>query len=246
MSSFPFVIRETQTTEPDADSNLMAPVPSDELPDTVHADPLDGAAPLALHCVSATLRVAGDKKPILEVRDIRGKVTLTDGRVTFACSKYDKGGGWFGGVTAIALNAGSKALAARRRRGKMLVAHLRYPWITAVYAQNKNGFLSSERLRIVFVNDGARMQLDFELPKDVDATSVATELIRRAAAFRLQHDPELEDEEREQLLALASLAPLEDSRDRTEMVGRAFPTHWPVSEHSARLGLPGAQTLASA
>ena len=235
--SFPFVIRETEP-QLDAELGLLAPVPSDAGPDSVHPEPLDGSQPLSLHCTSVTLRIAGDKKSIIQLRDIRGKVTLTDGRITFACSKYDKGGGWFGGFTAVALNAGSKALAARRRRGKMLVAHLRYPWINAVYAKNKSGFLSSEQLRIVFVNDGARMQLDLELPKEVDAAAVATELIRRTATFRLRHDPEMTREEREQLEALQNLEPLVDSKDSTEMAGRAFPTHWPVSERSARFGLP--------
>lgn len=235
--SFPFVIRETEP-QLDAELGLLAPVPSDAGPDSVHPEPLDGSQPLSLHCTSVTLRIAGDKKPIVQLRDIRGKVTLTEGRMTFACSKYDKGGGWFGGFTAVALNAGSKALAARRRRGKMLVAHLRYPWINAVYAKNKSGFLSSEQLRVVFVNDGARMQLDLELPKEVDSAAVATELIRRTATFRLRHDPEMTSEESQELQALEALAPLVDSKEDSEMTGRAFPTHWPVSDRSARFGMP--------
>lgn len=235
MSPFPFVVRENQH-EHDPELGLLAPVPSAAGSDTVHVDPTDGDCPLTFHCTSVTLRIAsGDR--VLQARDLRVVTTLTDGRVIFACSRFDKGGGWFGGLGAIALNAGSMALAARRRRGKTLVGHLRYPWISAVYAQNRSGMLSSEQLRIFFVDDGVRMQLDLGLPKDVDATAVATEMIRRTAAFRLGHEPELSDGQRAELAELAELAPLVEVPGDKQMVGRRFSTSWPATETSARFGM---------
>jgi hypothetical protein len=244
MSLFPFIVREHEH-EFDPELGLLAPVPQATGADAVHPEPLDGDRPMSFHCTALTLRMAGEDKPLLRMNDLRLRTTVTDGRITFACSKYDKGGGWFGGLSAIALNAGSMALAAHRRRGKMLVGHLRYPWLLAVYAQNRQGWLSSERLRIFFLDEGERMQLDLDLPKDVDATTVATELIHRAAAFRLAHEPELDDEERAKLGELAQLAPLVDPPGSSQMAGVEFPSAWSASERSARFGMGAPATPAA-
>ncbi len=77
--------------------------------------------------------VAGRLKTVVRVKDVKLDLLITDSRFAIACSKYEKGGGWWGvgggGVLfAVAANGVSKVRAAHRRRGKMLLGHVRYPW----------------------------------------------------------------------------------------------------------------------
>jgi hypothetical protein len=120
----------------------------------------------------------------------------------------------------------------------MLVGQVRYPWIEGVYAQNKDGFRGAEILRVI-VNAGGKSRLHVELtfPKSVDATSIGTELIRRAARFRLEHDPDpMADSEREKFEELARVRPLAYTKGSGKMAGHQFPTSWPVSMRSALFG----------
>lgn len=217
---------------------LMTPIPG-AAPDTVVVEPRDGDRIQQLTCRDVEAKIAGAKKPFFKAPEIRCQVLVTDARIAFACSKYDKGGGWFGGPAAIALNAGSKVLAARRRRGRMMVGHVRYPWLSAVYARNRGGVLGSEMLRLAVRSplEEGTLLIDLELPKDVDAIAVATEVIRRAASFRLRCEPELTVEERDELAELAQLEGLTWKKGDKELAGVSFGSWWPIGEHSARLGL---------
>lgn len=219
---------------------MLFPVPL-EL-DTVRTEERDGFV-RSLYCQAISVKEQGAARPVMRARDIRGHVLLTESRIAVACSRYEKGGGWWGfgdgALLALPLNAGSHALAAMRRRGKMLVGQVRYPWIESVYGQNKVGRKGAEAIRIV-VNLGGkrRVHLDLTLPNDIDAMAVATELIRLAAKFRLAHDPSpLGEQERERLLALADLEPLVYARGTGKMTGRTFPSSWPLSGRSASFGL---------
>lgn len=220
----------------DIDNDLLHPVASDE-PDSLLREPADGDDVRRLFCNAASIRIPDKKKPVLEMEKIRMAVEITDCRIAFACTKYEKGGGWIGGPTALALNAGSKMLAARRRRGKILIGHIRYPWVAAVWAEARHGFGGTETLRVVVMVDDEVLTLQVEFPKEVSATAIATELIRRVAAFRLAHmADELNDEQREAFEAAADLAPLVHEKGSKAMVGMRLPTFDQVSEHSARHG----------
>jgi hypothetical protein len=218
---------------------LLTPVPATK-PDSIVLEPRDGSSVRRLYCNAVEFAVAGDKRPLMAAREIRGQLFLTDARLAVACTKYDKGGGWIGGVGALAANAGSKMLAAHRRRGKMLVGHIRYPWLSAVYARNRGGMLGTEQLRLVFRTPGGDdpLVLNFDLPKDTDATAVAAEVVRRAATFRLANDPELSDSEREELKRHQALDRIVWRKGDKNLAGVRFTTWWPVGEHSARFGLP--------
>lgn len=223
------------------EDGLLLPVPALET-DTVLLEPRDGARPSRVLCNEVQVRGGEANRRLLRAPSVRAQVLLTDARLTVACSKYEKGGGWVGDpVSMLALNAGSKLLAAARRRGKMLVGQVRYPWIQAVYAQNKSGWSGSEMLRVVVRSAGESMRLELTFPKDVDATAVATDLIRRAARFRLAVEPGLEAEERARLTELADIAPLQWRPGTGEMAGVRFPSHWPAGEKSARFGLEGTE-----
>lgn len=216
---------------------LLLPVPGFDT-DSVLPEDRDGTDVRTTYCTAIELLAGASNRRVLRVSDIRARVGLTDARLTRACSKYDKGGGWVGDpVSMLALNAGSKLLAARRRRGRLLVGQVRYPWIGAVYAQNKSGWSGSEMLRVIVKSEGQPVRLDLTFPKDVDATVLATQLIRRAARFRLACEPGLEDEERTRLSELAEIAPLRWQPGSRQMAGQKFPSHWPAAERSARFGL---------
>src|SRR4051812_23613831 len=63
--------------------------------------------------------------------DLTFTVVITGGRVVVHCEKFTKGGGWRGfGVGGLAFaavaNVVSHARAAARRKGKVLIAHVRY------------------------------------------------------------------------------------------------------------------------
>jgi hypothetical protein len=239
-------IREVGDGPDELADGLIYPVPLEQA-DSVAVEPRDGDDVKSLICTAVEIRIAGAKKPMLSVQKIRARVLLTDARLTFACSKFDKGGGWWGigagALVAIPANVGSKALAARRRRGKMLVGQIRYPWIKSVYAQNKGGWNAVKMLRVL-VNAGGNQEfrVNLTLPSDVDATAAGTELIRRAAAFRLAHDEgEFGEEERARLTELASVDPLVWVKGTGQMAGEVFPTSWGPGEKTASFGLHGGE-----
>lgn len=218
---------------------LMLPLPG-SAPDSIVLEERDGGSILRFHAKAIEAKTDGERKPFIKASDLRLRVFVTDARIAFACTKFDKGGGWFGGPTALAMNAGSKLLAAHRRKGKMFVGHMRYPWISDVYARNKDGWLSEEMLRIIvrLPGDESWTKIDLELPKESSATALASEIVRRAAAFRLGHEPDLDDDERAQFGELAGLADLVWTKGE-DMVGVTFRTSWPVGEQSARFGPEG-------
>ena len=84
--------------------------------------------------------------------DLTFTVSVTDARVVVHCQKFVKGGGWrgfgLGGLAVAAVaNAVSHARAAARRKGKLLVAQVRYPWLQQVTAlRDKKGRYRAIRL----------------------------------------------------------------------------------------------------
>ena len=176
-----------------------------------------------------------DKK-VAAADDIRVEVWITDARVALACSTYDKGGTWYGGVTALALTAGERAVAAVRRRGKMLVGQVRYPWISRVGSTAKFGWLTDERVILRFKDpDGDVWELYLTLPKRSDAAELAAEVARRAAAYRLSSDP---DPQSNTIAALQELLGAErrpgDPANKNVIKFHVFPTFFAVGETSAR------------
>jgi hypothetical protein len=236
------VVRECAAGPVPAEESLLFPVALDER-DTIALEPRDGSDIRHANCTAIKVAQVGATNSLLRVKDIRGRVLLTDARITVACSRFDKGGGWWGmgagALVAIPLNVGSHALAAHRRRGRMLVGQVRYPWITEVYAQSKVGYKGVESLRVVAnVGGKSRLRLDLQFPKDVDALAIGTELVHRVARFRLKHDEgEMDEAERERLVELTTVPKIVYVKETGNMGGHKFPTSWPASERSARFGL---------
>jgi hypothetical protein len=202
----------------DDDDSAMFPVLGDH-ENLIAFEDLDGDA--RDHLIGTGLSVqelVGDKAvERFSGSKLRVDTFITDARVAVACDKYDKGGGWIGlgggaVVTAAALNAASHALASRRRRGKVLVGHVRYPWVNNVGFTSRTGRGRGEAVRIVFKErhgsgDVTKM-LDVRLPSDIDAAEVARRIVHRCAAYHLEHTTMAHDV-RDKCVALTTAERLE-------------------------------------
>ncbi len=204
-------------------------------PVTLH--PYDGAHPLHLVATIASVSQLTASKPIplYGITDVKIDVLLTDARVILYCEKYDRGGGWIGGSTALLFNAISKAVAAARRRGKMLVGHLQYPWLAAVGACPKHRRRDEEQLRLV-ISDGTGsphrlLAVDLTLQPPADALAVAQEIVRRTAAFRLRSDETFGPRQRGELEALLAAPRLQPQRK--QFVLYELPTYFHVTSTGA-------------
>jgi hypothetical protein len=183
----------------ETDNQAMFPALDDS--GKVSREPLDGERHQHLVANAMVVRDATGSKTrnITELRDIRADVFITDARLIMMCAKYDKGGGWIGSPgLSLALNAASKIRASRRSRGKVLVGHVRYPWLSSVGFSPKQGWLDEEVLRLV-VQDGTAdprrlLVVDLSLPKETDSAAVAREIMLRAVTYRTAHDELSEDE----------------------------------------------------
>ena len=214
------------------EAGLLLPVPAGET-NSILLEERDGSNIQRLTASRVELSV-GDKT-VFKAADVEIETFITDARVAFACSKYDKGGGWRGGSTALVLNVGSKVLAARRRRGKMLVGQVRFPWIANVGSTTKTGWRSEETLHFdTRFTEDELCRLTLQLPKNAGASRAAAEIARRAATYRLAVEDGLGDDERAALEELTRSEPLTSSV-KNEISFHAFPTHWFVNEASARL-----------
>ena len=142
--------------------------------------------------VTASMFVAGNSKVIGRFSDIAAAVVITNVRVAIACTKYDKGGGWrpmsLGGLAVAATaNAVSKARAKRRSRGKTLVGHVRYEWLTTVDAKDRTGFGSKNTLSLIFrdpIDQSGLLGLTFILEKHQPATDLASAIAVQAAQYK--------------------------------------------------------------
>ena len=222
-----------------AEQGLIFPVPGAQK-NTVVFEPRDGEAIQSL--TAKTLEFKLGNRTMLRVRKVRIDIFITDARFAVACSKFDKGGGWVGGATAMVLfNAVSKARAALRSRGKMLAGQVRYPWLRWVASSPKTGYTSEETLTLqCAAEDGTAMTLTLTLPKNVEAARVAAEIADRAARYRLSSE-ELDSEAR------AGLEAHLGSQSRVAAGEKhvfEMPAPRPVAEHSARLA-PQAGALAA-
>ncbi|HXT87654.1 MAG TPA: hypothetical protein VN714_00185 [Trebonia sp.] len=219
-----------------ADEGLLLPVPGQDA-NTVLVEPRDGDDIIAIDVTGMLLEYRGET--VIRVPNIRTKALVTDARLTVACSNYDKGGGWRGDpITMTVFNAVSKARAAVRSHGKMLVGHVRYPWLARVGSTPKSGIGTEERLVLdVYETGDVPTRLILGLSTQSDAAELAALVARRAAAYRLACEEDLDSDERRSLQRLRAASPLllKQSYSRNQAYFHEFPTYWHVSEKSARL-----------
>jgi hypothetical protein len=243
-ASFQFlVVREIDPSlEPEVEG-LIYPLPAIDAGNSVVLEARDGTD--VKRIVASGFKVVdltgGKAQRLSASSDLRIDVIITDARVALACSKFAKGGGWTPlGVGALpvtlVLNGVSKARAASRRRGKMLVGQVRYPWLAAVGGSTKSGYGTSEQLRLCVGTQNRRLlALDVTLPKNIDSTAVAAEIARRAARFRIDSTDSNVAEHADEFEELTTATPLPSPKGQFGL--RAIPGHWPVDAKSARVGL---------
>jgi len=155
--------------------------------------------------------VSGDRtKLVASLRDVIVNVFVTDSRVAMAIPKWDTGGGWRSTslTTMAVLNTVSHVRAAGHRRGKLLVGHVRYPWISQVGHSAKLGMGETNRLRfsLTDANDGMPRTLlvDLAFPKAVETASIAADIAQRAARYRLTSGEAFHPDEQAKFEALTA------------------------------------------
>lgn len=203
------VVREVPGPDATADREalgLLYPVPDDS-PDAILLEPRDGSQ--IHHLTSRSFEVMQGGVKVASSHGIALHLYITDARVAFACSKYDKGSTWVGNSPlALPLTVASKTLAAARRRGKMLVGQIRYPSLSAVGSTARTGAFEQERLMFAAATEEhVPIKITCVLPKQQNAAELAAEITRRAAAFRLSAEEDLASETVEELEALRAAAP---------------------------------------
>lgn len=240
-------IRSGQSTGNDALYPVLSDTASSEI---ITLDEYDGPNVQKFVATAVqVLEVQGNVfKTLVKLRDVKIDVYLTDGRLALACEKYDKGGGWtgFGGAgvaVAVTANLVSKARAASRSRGKVLVGHVRYPWLKSIGACTKTSVSTFEAIRLEYAEKPAgaavRKLIELTLPKNIDATLVAQEITRRAASYRLSHYRDMTSEARARFEALSCEPPkLEPAPKKFAFV--QLPTYYFVSAKTAYPPRPSA------
>ncbi len=196
--------------ESDGNDAGLYPITGNE-PSSIQLEPADGKQVKTLFAKTLRVeqRVGNTLNRVAGASDITATVYITDSRFAVACSKYDKGGGWYGGVGALALNAASHAMASHRRKGKMLVGQVRYRWLSSVGFQEKTSAKTVDALRFgVFERvNGVEREVYFSVhfPKGTDTKALATLIIRRAAEYRLATDLQMSTAEFRAFQALTTV-----------------------------------------
>jgi hypothetical protein len=217
-----FIILSVRDGE--APDDPLYPIPG-ETANTVELTEADGQ-PLA-YVTATELSVAeltAKPRRIFRVEKVKAALIVTDSRVAVACSKYEKGGGWMplsvGAIpVAIASNTASKVMASRRRRGKMLVGQVNYPYLSSVGCRRTGVMRPREQLRLnVFdptMPSRATLALDITLAAgSQSAGSMSQQIVSRAAAHRLESGERLDGRSRELLQRLLTPEPLAPTGDK--------------------------------
>lgn len=143
------------------------------------------------------LPVAGKEHDETVLDEHQIVAAITDSRVVFACEKFDKGGGWMGfGLAGMTFAAGanivSRARAAQRRKGNVLVGQVRYAWLAYSGGRTGNWWSKDQLALAAYVSKdegGGGQIVVLQAPAGSgDCHDFAAEIARRAASWRLEHD----------------------------------------------------------
>jgi hypothetical protein len=204
-----FSILALRTGE-DADDTIW-PVPARQ-PGALLTEPEshDGTSVVTFPVIAVTVSeiTMGGVKQLIDLRKITATASVTDSRVIFAASRWDTGSTYFGfgGVGAaigLAATGISKARAAARSRGKILAGQVRYPWLRQAGASMRAGRQGTDRIRLGYsvrtkaAPAGETFVLDLTVPAGgASPLAAGQDVIRRCAAYRLEHHPEQDEGQR--------------------------------------------------
>jgi hypothetical protein len=157
-------------------------------------------------------------------RKLRMDTYITDSRVTFSCTNYNRDGLdiWLlFGIPQLIWRAAS-------RRGKVLAGHIRYEWISEIYYSNKTGILSDETVRLCYEDsDSTIWAVDITLNKNIDSAFIANNILQRACRYRLAMQDEKSPELMEFLTTYSKGGEIPPSNDsKKQMSGVLFPNYY--------------------
>lgn len=190
---------------PDDDDGRLHPELSDG--HTMVLEPLDGA-PLWIHASGLVVseRVANGLRTHLRIGNVKVDVMISDARLAVGCANFESGKRKSPGVEAAILAKGLDN--ARPDQGKMLVGHVRYPWLRCVGFKPRTGWRSNDELRLGVVarasdGDERELFLDLQLPKGVDSAAIARGTVAKAARYQLVYGEVTNEAERDSYERLA-------------------------------------------
>lgn len=117
-------------------------------------------------------------------------VVITDRRIAFLTTQFDKGGGWTGfGVAGLAVaataNAVSKSRAAKRSAGKVAIGQVRYEWLTAIAVRyRKPVFGLDTYIHLAAATTTGTAVIELYKPKVIDE-KLARWMVSTAASNRI-------------------------------------------------------------
>jgi hypothetical protein len=230
-------VREIGT---DTDSRL-SPAPSSD-PDSwlIEREAYDGNRPVLLSITGLHEQevVSGGAKTLTRLSGINGVVYITDSRVAVAVEKFDKGKRYWGigagAAVALVATGVSAARAAHRRKGKVLVGHVRYQWLKYVAASHRQGARGNNDISVgcdVKTAGGTRTYRLYITLAQVNPLDAAQDIIHRAAQYRLSYFPgNLEHHDRLRELTEAPALPAPEPK---KMASYVMPNYFFVNNKTA-------------
>ncbi len=193
----------------DDDDGRLHPALSDG--HTMVLEPLDGA-PSWVHArgLIVSEMVADGLRTHLRIGNVKVDVMISDARLAVGCVNFDSGEQRSPGIrTAILVKSlGSVTPDDGAGYGRMLVGHVRYPWLRCVGFKPRTGWRSRDELRLGVVarapdGDERELFLDVQLPRGVDSASLARSVVAKAARYHLAYSEVTDEVERDSYEHLA-------------------------------------------
>lgn len=206
-------------TEDESDAALYPILAAGRAPHPIATEPEDGTEIWRLQATG--LRVIevrdGKRVQLAELLDVDVDLLVTASRVIVACQEFEKSGKrWHtdnyldvtGYVAAGLANAIGRARAKSRNRGRCLVGHVRYPWLTQVGATTRTERGTHNALRLQIrekTTHAARLLLlEILLGKSTDAPAIAQRIAQLCAQFHLDRNAPPGSEHHDVFRALAT------------------------------------------
>jgi hypothetical protein len=201
-----FSILTVRAFDQEYPDNLLYPQLSGDEERILEAEPGDG---------SSVMSFSGSYASVYNMpRHVRNKLAETIGpllgfvsdcRVAVSSEKLTRDGTWVGvepgGVVAAGAAAVSAASARSRIQGKIMVGHLRYEWISKIWAS------TGKHLSLEYGSNDVPRAMEIQVIGGLSVI-MAQDITRRVATFRLKENPELPGEQRAVLEGLREAGPL--------------------------------------
>lgn len=185
-------------------------------------EPLDGDFVHARQARGVRLRFTDGKRDLAVGDDLALSLYITDARLIVSAMTLDADLTWRPGYAA----ARPDDRAGSRMTGRVLLGHLRLPWLHGIEARGHRGGVPT--LRAFVETAGHVLRVDIGMTDGEAAASAALDIARRAAALRLTQDPAAVADSRATLERIAALENLPRGRSSAGFDGLGLQRHRPV------------------